>query len=877
MNIKKTIKPYDLKCEHLVNPIGIDTLIPRFNWKISDSNYTRGQKQVAYRVLVSSNILGLDNNYGDLWDSGIVESSQSNLIEYKGAKLISCMNCFWKVKVWDKDVNESDWSISNMFSIGLLENSYWKGNWITAPNTLGLDIMMDHIWYRKIFFMDSKNYNAYAYIASIGYHELYINGQKVDSRVLAPSQSRIEDDKRVYYVTYDISNKIIEGSNVIALWTAAGWARYKNIQTPGFICQVYFSSSVENLELHSDSSWKFQKSSSSYIDGWKWGDFGGEIIDSGNYYSNWNEVTYDDISWGNAVEFSCKMIKSADTAEPDRVIETIMPVSISGEGPYVVDMGINYTGWLKIDLKNGIRGRNVTFKIADKNTEGITFNQQYKYVYDSSGEGFFCNRFNYFAGRYITIEGLSYKPSLLEIKGYAIGNDLKRTGWFSCSNNLINRIYETDLHTFMANTLNGVTVDCPHRERLGYGESGHSTTWGCGLTSYDSAAFYTRMLQNWRDVQMENGYIYHVAPNHNGGGGTAWSSYPVFGAWEVYKVFNDKRILEDNYPTIKKWLYYLHSNVSEGILQSYENEKWGFLGDWATPHGDEWGDTKEALMFNNCVYVYVLDIGVRIAHILGLPADESIFSIRLKDLRENIHCNFFDKANSEYIDKRQLHLAMPLYTKITPDSHKEKVLKNLENEIRSNTFFDTGSPGLVFLLKSLMGLERNDLVYECLNKDTYPGFGHFIRLDQTTWPEMWDMRDIYGGSRIHTCYTGIAGWIVRGIGGIMPNEEYGGYKNFSIKPWIPRDVDWVNTQYESPYGIIKSNWTKSNKNNTIELHVEIPANTMAKIYIPSVNYTDIKEGGVGAVNASGLQFVKTETEYSVFKVGSGKYCFNFGF
>ena len=135
---------------------------------------------------------------------------------------------------------------------------------------------------------------------------------------------------------------------------------------------------------------------------------------------------------------------------------------------------------------------------------------------------------------------------------------------------MFNRIYETDLWTYRANTVEGYTSDCPHRERLGYGEENFATAWGCGIPNYDAGAFYTKVVRDWCDVQQANGWINHTAPQINMHyGGTMWSSAPLNISWEFYKNYGDKRILAESYATDKVWLDYLASNVADGILQPY--------------------------------------------------------------------------------------------------------------------------------------------------------------------------------------------------------------------------------------------------------------------------------------------------------------------
>ena len=209
----------DLRCEYLTDPLGIDAQPPRLSWKLVDSNKTRGQKQTAYQIVVTSDSPDGTATAADVWDSGKVNSPTSVNNVYAGAALTSGQNCTWRVRVWDKDGNPTKWSPEARFSMGLLEPSDWKGDWIRYKEADNIK----HIWYRKNFSLESVPSRAFVHLASIGYHELFVNGQRIGTRVLSPGVTNLE--KRALYVTYDIARELKEGDNVIAVWTGPGWAR----------------------------------------------------------------------------------------------------------------------------------------------------------------------------------------------------------------------------------------------------------------------------------------------------------------------------------------------------------------------------------------------------------------------------------------------------------------------------------------------------------------------------------------------------------------------------------------------------------------------------------------------------------------------------
>jgi alpha-L-rhamnosidase len=703
----------------------------------------------------------------------------------------------------------------------------------------------------------------------------------VDTRVLAPPLTRL--DKRVLYVTYDITNALRADDNVIAIWTGPGWSRYDFFKTtPALRVQLNVQAvGGGRISLASDTSWRCEVSNSEDIGGCQYGDHGGERIYAQKYNPNWNAVDFDDKDWAHAATVPINAALSAQMVEPSRIIESIGAQSISGTGPYRVDLGKNFSGWISVKMKNQSAGDVVRMHISDNPQTVQAFGQMSVYVCRGGPSETSQNRFNYAAGRYLTIEGLKHKPALSDIAGLAISTDLERVGSFSCSSDLLNKIYETDLWTYRANTVEGFTSDCPHRERLGYGEEQFATAWGCGLPNYRAGAFYTKLTRDWCDVQQSSGWINHTAPQMNlHFGGPMWSSAPLNISWEFYKTFGDRRILTESYAADKAWLDYLAAQMADGILQPYNKSYNGggnFLGDWAAPYksadplkGKEFGNTPEAQLFNNCVYAMDLRTFIEIARILEKPDDDAVYGKRLQDLKARVQSRFFNPVQSVYLDSRQIHLAFPMFAGITPDDLKPRVFANFEKEIlERRPYLEMGSSGLPVLLKFLIeDTQRNDILFTHLSKTTEPGYGYFLSLGETAWPEYWSDKC---QSRIHTCYTGIAAWFIKGIGGIREDPGHYGYQSLVIKPALVGDLTFAEARTESLYGKIVCRWEK--RNGRIQLDISVPPNSAATVFVPAKDAAGVTEGGQPAAKAEGVKFLRIEDRAAVFAVGSGQYQF----
>jgi alpha-L-rhamnosidase len=878
LNAASEFRPVALGCEHLTNPVGIDVAIPRLSWRIEDPMRTMGLRQAAYRVLVASTRQRLDGDQADLWDSGKVPSSQSHLVPYGGKPLDSHAECHWKVKLWTGDGQETPWSAAAHFGIGLLRDSDWQGPWMTYgddPETKKPVAVSKHLWFRRNLQLAQVPASAVVHLASIGYHELYINGRKADDRVLAPALTRL--DKRVHYVSYDIARLLRSGPNVIAIHYGPGWARYDFFKTSPAIRVQFHGRSADGrvVSLHSDKHWRYRVAASENTGKWKWGDNGGERIDARRLVPDWNLPGHDDRAWANAVETRKEVTLSAEMIPPSKIIATLPATTIkrAGKTPggapvHEVILEKNFTGFLRIKVRGQSRGDRIRMTLADAPDPNSVFNQVSEYICSGAAEETFQHRFNYAAGRYLKIEGLRQDPRPADICGLAISNSLERTGSFTCSNDLFNRIYETDVWTFLSNTTEGFTADCPHRERMGYGEVAFATCWGIGLPNFESGALYSKLVRDWADVQEESGWIHHTAPQINQHfGGALWSSAGLNVAAETYLHHGDVRALEANHESAKRWLDFLQRNVEDGLLTPY-NKHWGkFLGDWAAPGGrNERGDSPEARFFNNCVYARNLADFIRHSKALGKEDGLAAYQQRLERLLVRIHREFYKPETASYCNGTQVQQAFALLAGVCPPDQRDKVREKLFHDIRELGYFDMGSSGLPVLMKYMIEHSgRGELLALPLNRTTMPSYGFFLENGQTTWPEHWQPRT----SNIHTCYTGIASWFIKSIGGIRPDPEHPGYQQFIIRPFLLGWLAHARASTASPYGTIVSEWKRANGRLTLD--VVIPPNSSATVYLPT---SEPQEFLTSPALSQAVSLLSTESDHVVLKVVAGHHSFD---
>jgi len=798
--------------------------------------------------------------------------------------------------------------------MGLLKKFDWKGEWILKSDQK----KTDHNWYRKNIILSDDAESAFVFVGSFGYHELYVNGEKITDNVMNPVSTYMK--KRIAYLTYDISDKLKKGDNVIAIWHAAGWSRWRRISEYRnipfvFKAQAEIVAGGEQITLKSDTTWKTKKSHTEYYGDWDILRFGGETIDDRNREDDWNIAAYDDSSWMNAsvynhVELNAKIPEgnnisfalnsrknrevralykpitaklSAQMVEPQVKFEEIKPIAvrINKDGTYYVDMGRNYTGFFEINLKNGVEGDSVLFEISDQKDVAMNWNQKSKYIFGKSGKGKFTNRFNVAGGRWITVYGLKTELRIYDVKGYVVTNDRKQISKFESSSKQLNQIYQVNLNTYLANTMDGILVDCPHRERRGWGEVTVAAMYGDALPNFESGAYMDQYLQYTRDAQFPDGRTRAVI-NEEDRPFLMWKANNPLTVWETYRMLGDKKVLEDNYESMQKWMTWLFENSNHetgGAIKAGTQGLREFpgLGDWCTPRGNFWtsSNSPEAVHFNNCLYAFMLDNAMHIAEILGKTEDVKTFNDRLKVQREATHQLSYNPETGKYIKGYQVDQAFALVSGVTPKSEKEKVEANLvDNVLYKFPYYDTGSSGQALYTRYFTESgERMDLIYELLRDKHHPSYGYFLEQGKTVWPERWSA---VGNSQIHTCYTGIGGYFIKGFGGIRPNPEQLGMQHMIIKPSPVGDLTFANTEYESMYGNVVVNWKKEDKGATF--HIEIPANTTAKVYLPATSKEDIYESGGLAEKAEDIAYVGTEINkavgnYVIFNIESGIYDF----
>jgi alpha-L-rhamnosidase len=884
---KQALHPERLRCEYRTAPEGIDVAAPRLSWIVTSPQ--RGQKQTAYRILVASDPAALEADTGDLWDSGKVLSDETLHVAYAGTPLGSHQQCWWKVCVWDTNDQTSDWSDPGYWSMGILAADEWTGKWLgyVQPYTEE-EAALKGSWkqtaaspmFRKAFTLNKEIRHAALYICGLGFHEAYLNGDKVGDHVLDPAFTRY--DRACLYVTHDVTAQVRQGDNAIGVMLGNGWF---NVFTraawdfdeapwrakPQMLAQLrveYTDGTTETIV--SDGSWK-ASAGPVFLDGIRQG----EWYDARREMDGWATADFDDSGWSEPQLVSAPAgTLRAQVGPAIKVTESIEPVNITEPTPgvFVVDLGQNIAGWVQLKV-SGPAGTKVQLRYgerlhADGKLDQAAIKQHVReetfqtdtYVLKGDGLETWEPRFTYHGFQYVEVTGYPGTPTKESITGRVVNTAFKQTGQFSSSSEELNKMQQCILWSYRGNFV-GYPMDCPHREKNGWMGDAHLAAEQA-MYNWANGGGYTKWMLDIKDEQRPSGEVPGIVPT--GGWGYAWGNGPAWDSayliipWEMYRYYGDTRILETHFDRFKRYIDYLGTRADNHIVSIG-------LNDWAP------ADTTTPADITSTAFYY-LDtvITARAAEILGHTADAKTYAALAGQIKTRFHDHFY-KGDGIYSVGSQTALSFPLYCGLVPESEKPKVLAKLVEKIQSRgDHIDTGILGAKAIFNVLSENGHHDLAWRMVTNPTAPSYADWIKQGATTFWEFWNGTE----SRNHIMYGDIGAWFYKNLAGINADTQITGheaFKHFVLRPRLLSELTHVDASYESMRGTIASVWTV--KGETFDWTVQVPANTTATIYVPAKDAQAVTESGRPARESDGVTVDRFENGFAVYTILSGTYRF----
>jgi len=891
------VTPDSLRCNGLTNPLGVDTPAPRLSWLLESKNPSaRGNKQTAYEILVASSIAALAQDRGDLWDSGKVASDQSINVAYGGAPLGTLARAYWKVRVWDQNQRASDWSQPALWTMGLLAPTDWHAQWIGHDQPAPTDnIATPARWLRKDFTTDKPIRRALVAFAGLGTSELYVNGAKAGDAVLSPALSDYE--KRVYYVTYDVTGLLKQGAN--ALGVVLGNGRYysprivgrNGLMTfgwPKLILQLRVEyQDGTSAEITSDESWKYTEAGPIRANN----EYDGEDYDARQEMSGWAQPRFDDSAWSKASLASAPGgVLCAQNIEPIRVTGIVEPVSMKeiSPGVFVYDFGQNFVGWCKLTV-TGPAGATVAMRFAERlHDDGSLSMENLRsakvtdhYTLKGGGEEIWQPRFTYHGFRYVEVTGFPGRPNLLSLQGRAVNDDLASAGDFASSNPLLDKIYQCVVWGVRGN-YRSIPTDCPQRdERQGWLGDRAAESLG-EMYIFDNHLLYAKWLQDVVDAQLDNGSVPAVAPHfwtiYNDD--VTWPSALIIIPHSLREQFGDEAPIARNYPAMVKWIDHMSAYITDGIMP---RDKYG---DWCMPpedpkiiHSTDPARLTAGPLLGTTYFYHDLGLMGEYAALVNQPADAQRFAELAAKLNFGLNAKYLNRQAGQYDNGTQTSSVLPLAFGMAPDDQRAPILANLVNSITNiyHNHIGTGLIGAAWLNRVLTDNGRADLAYALATNHDFPSWGYMVDHGATTIWELWngDTADVQMNSGNHVMLVGdLVIWLYQDLAGIQSDPTEPGFKNILMKPVPTGDLTFVKASHRSPYGLIESEWHKDNAG--FHWHITVPPNSTATIFVPTNSPDKVKEGGRSAVNRTGIKFLRADSGRAVYQLDSGTYEFDAG-
>lgn len=899
------IEPIGLRCESLVDPVGIDAAQPCLSWALqATSTADRGQKQTAYRILVASDDRLLAKNQGDLWDSGKVASDRAIQVEYAGKPLASRMRCYWKVCTWDRDDRPSAWSPTATWEIALLQPDDWKAKWINDGKStpkIEADFFKEDPapLLRKEFAVDKPVRRARLYASGLGYGCFQLNGDAVGDRVLAPGWTSYA--KRVLYSTYDVTSQIVQGQNCLGMMLGNGWYNplpmkmwdFLNLREhlptgrPRGIAQleIEYADGTRQIVV-TDETWKTASGpilrNNLYL---------GEVYDARREVPLWDRPGFDDAAW-STVALATEPVGplQAEMAPPIRVTRNLKPIGRTEPKPglFIFDMGQNFAGWARLKVR-GPAGTTVKLRFGEllnpdgtlnvmttvagqikkgkENSENKSPQLAYQsdtYTLSGRGDEVYLPHFTWHGFRYVEVTGYPGTPAIDAIEGLRLSSDLAEAGTFHCSNERFNRIQEMVCWTFLSNVF-GVQSDCPARERFSYGGD-IVVSCEAFMLNLDMAAFYAKTISDLADAARPNGATTETAPfvgiaDEGFGGQSGPISFQFvfpFLQAKLYQYYGDLRSMREQYPALRRQIEFLRGVAKKHIIDKC-------LSDHETL------DPKPVALTSTAFYYQMVMLTAQFAEALGHVDDAKQYRELAGQIREAFIAKFFDAKTGRFDIGTQACQAFALHFGLLPPERRQDVLNVLVGEVdRHQGHLATGIFGTRYLLDALSRFGRADVAYGIVDQKTFPGWGHMLDRGATTLWEHWELSDnTY--SHNHPMFGSVSAWFIDYIGGIRPDDSAVAFDRFTICPNIVGGLTDADAKYQSIRGPIGCQWRV--EAGKLQMNVTIPPNTTATVYVPTTDIGSVTEGGKPAAEAPGVRQLPSQERAAVFEVGGGQYRF----
>jgi len=735
---------------------------------------------------------------------------------------------------------------------------------------------------RRDFTLAKTVHRARIYSTALGTYQLYLNGQRVGNDILAPGWTDYR--KRIVYQVYDVTSQVKAGANAIGAILGGGWyadglgwlqTRYNFGPPPVRLLvqlELEYADGTRDSVV-SDESWKATQSPilASEI-------YNGESYDARLEQNGWNQPSFSDSRWGAvaiAAEPPAPVV--AQDFQPIRVNETLKPKAVTNPKPgvYIFDLGQNMVGWARLHVagKTGTRVQMRFGEVLKPNGELYTENLRTAeatdlYTLRGKGTESYEPHFTFHGFRYVELTGYPGTPTNDAIEGIVFYTAAPFTIQFQTANETVNQLWSNILWGQRGNFLS-VPTDCPQRdERLGWmGDA--EVFWRTASFNTNLAAFSHKFTTDIRDAQSATGAFTDVSPRvgPTTDSVAGWADAGVIIPWSAYLQFRDKRILEENWAAMEKWMEHV-GGANPNYL--WLKERGNDYGDWLAI-----GSKTSKDLIATAYWAYDASLMMRMAHQLDRPADEQ----KYREVFERVRAAF----NAEYVKPdgtigtgSQTTYVLALHMNLLSQPLRAVAVQKLVEDIKAHDWhLTTGFLGTPYLMIELSNSGHSDVAYRLLLQNTYPSWGYMIEHGATTMWERWNGDQMMGdpsmNSYNHYAYGAVAEWLYRYAAGIDESAEDPGFHRINLHPQFDAALGETKATYDSSYGTITSNWKVVGTTTTWD--VVIPPNTKALLHFAVDVTTRIMEAGKDIRQSSDVTPILGDDRSVIYEAGAGSYSF----
>jgi alpha-L-rhamnosidase len=741
-------------------------------------------------------------------------------------------------------------------------------------------------FFRRSFELPSRPVRARVHVTAHGVYELRLNGAKVGDHELAPGWTDYRI--RVQYQTHDVTDQLVEGENVLGAIVADGWwsgfygqnprrAGQHYGTTPELLAQlvVDFADGSQQV-IATDGSWRERSGPLRFADLLM-----GERYEAAAELGAWDAPGYDDSDWQPVRITGTDRSTLVPTLDPPvRVTRELRPVSVEsrGDGRFIVDLGQNMVGRVRLTVRGAEPGRRIVLRHAEVLDGGELYVTNLRaaeatdtYVAAGRDAEVFEPRFTFHGFRYVEVSGYPGELTADDLVGRVLQSDTPDVGTFSCSDPMVRQL-QSNIEWGQRGNFLSVPTDCPQRdERLGW-TADAQIFLPTACYNADVSAFFTKWMQDVRDTQSSEGWVTDVAPAIaiDRIGAPAWGDAATIMPWHLYRTYGDLRFLSDSFDSMVAWVGWIERHNPDLVWRKAVGAHYG---DWLQVDASTPRDVLATAYF-----ALDADLVARAAEVLGRRAEAD----RYADLAERIRRVFvkeFVADDGRITGGTQTCYLLALAFDLLPEELVAMAVDHLVADIEAHDrHLTTGFVGVAYLCPTLTRFGHAELAHTLLLQDSYPSWGYSIRHGATTIWERWDgwteehgFQSANMNSFNHYSLGSVGQWLYSDVAGIDQSAGSVGFADLVVRPRVDGRLTWAEGSYDSPRGMVRTRWERHR--GELTLTVDVPPGASATVHVPTTAPDAVREGGTPVATSAGVDVLGTGDGSLLCRVGSGHYAF----